>query len=149
MNSGVPGHGAVSIVLVFTVLCLTLFAVITLSQSTADKALADAAARMVISYYEADTLAECVLSQLRYPSTLDMPQTRIISGVNVTIEKIGVTITAYFTVPVTEEKELVVHAILKDFNEHEILVWKMSDVDLWQPDVYHPLLDEEQVNIEY
>ena len=136
---GVPGHGAVSIVLVFTVLCLTLFAVITFSQSTANKALADTAARMVVGYYEADTLAERMLAQLRCAPTPDMPQTVFISGVKVTLVKIDEATAAHFRIPVTEYKELVVEVAIKNSDEYEVLVWRMSDVGVWQPDVYHPL----------
>ena len=137
MKRGVPGHGAVSIILVFTVLCLTLFAVITFSQASADKALADAATRMVLGYYNADTLAELVLAGLNSEAALNGP----VLGVNITVTDMGPSSLARFSIPVTEGKELVVEALILQPDKCEILKWKMEDVGAWEPDIYHPLLD--------
>ena len=51
------GTGTISLVLIFAVLCLTIFAVLTLSTANAEKALVHRAASFVTSYYEADTQA--------------------------------------------------------------------------------------------
>ena len=140
MKKGIPGHGAVSIVLVFTVLCLTLFAVITYSQSRSDKALADAAARMVLGYYEADLTAERVLAELR----LNVPESGLINGINVSVTNIDDKVKVQYSIPVTEDKQLHVEAVISPSSDYEILVWKMSDASAWVPDVYHPLLDTDR-----
>ena len=129
-----PGHGVVSIILVFTVLCLSMFSVITFSQASADKALADAAARMSLGYYEADTLAERVLAQLRSADCYY----GLILGVDVSVTNLGGIYEVYFSIPVTEEKELVVEAVIRE-DDCEILVWKMRDTNTWTPDLEHPL----------
>jgi len=134
MKKGAPGHGAVSIILVFTVLCLTLFSVITFSQATTDKALADAASGMTLGYYEADTLAERVLAHLRSST----PENGTILGVDVTATYTGGLHIVSFSIPVTKDKVLAVEAVIRAA-DCEILVWKMQDVDAWTPDIDHPL----------
>lgn len=54
------GLGSVSLVLVFAVLCLTIFALLTLSTARSDANLAERAADSAKSYYLADTEAERV-----------------------------------------------------------------------------------------
>jgi len=134
MKKGMPGHGAVSIILVFTVLCMTLFAVITFSQASTDKALADAAAQMVIGYYDADTLAERVLAELR----AGIHEKENVLGVEVNVADIGGSSKVSFSIPVTLDKELTVEAVIRQHG-YEILVWKMVDIGVWVPDIYHPL----------
>jgi hypothetical protein len=48
------GIGSASLVLIFAVLCLTVFALISLSAAQNDKALADANAALVKAYYETE-----------------------------------------------------------------------------------------------
>jgi hypothetical protein len=64
INSGGIGNGSASIILVFAVLCLTIFALISLSTAFSSKSLTDEAADMVVGYYRADTLAEEILARL-------------------------------------------------------------------------------------
>jgi hypothetical protein len=58
------GVGTVSLVMIFAVLCLTVFAMLTLSTSNAEKALADRTAAFVTGYYEADTLATKIKAEI-------------------------------------------------------------------------------------
>jgi len=69
-NKGGIGVGSASIVLVFAVLCLTVFSLITFVVASNDKALIDAETRLVTGYYEADTLAELILTDLLNADTL-------------------------------------------------------------------------------
>ncbi len=110
-------------ILVFTVLCLTVFAVISLTQATSDRALAQSAERMAKGYYEADTLAERVISRLmnkdiRDGSVLDVEVT---SGI-----EDGRTVVS-FAIPMTNVKELFVKAAITE-SECEVLVWKTRDI---------------------
>lgn len=58
------GVGSVSLILIFSVLCLTIFALLTLSSARSDTALARRAARSAQEYYAADTEAQLILAQL-------------------------------------------------------------------------------------
>ena len=57
-GSGVNNLGITSIVLIFTVLCLTVFAVLSISNAAGDRALAVLNADMVQAYYDADCRGE-------------------------------------------------------------------------------------------
>lgn len=60
-----PAVGGSSLLVMFAVLCLTVFALLALSAVQAERRLADASARTVEAYYEADGRAEEILSRLR------------------------------------------------------------------------------------
>lgn len=60
-----PAVGGSSLLVIFAVLCLTVFALLTLSTVQANGRLSDRSAQAVLDYYQADTQAEYILAQLR------------------------------------------------------------------------------------
>ena len=60
-----PLVGGSSLIVIFAVLCLTVFALLGLSTVRADKRLADISTQAIEDYYAADTLAETIFAQLR------------------------------------------------------------------------------------
>lgn len=60
-----PPVGGVSLLVVFAVLCLTVFALLALTTVRADQRLADASAKAVSDYYAADCQAQEILARLR------------------------------------------------------------------------------------
>ena len=60
-----PIIGGRSLIMVFAVLCLTVFTLLTLSTVQADRRLSDVSAEAVCAYYTADTEAERIFAQLR------------------------------------------------------------------------------------
>ena len=60
-----PLIGGSSLLVVFAILCLTVFALLGFSTALADKRLSDASANAVVNYYAADLQAEMILAQLR------------------------------------------------------------------------------------
>ena len=69
-----PAVGGSSLLVIFAVLCLTVFALLSLSTVQAEKRLADASVQAVSAYYEADRQAELIFSQLRQGA--DIPQVK-------------------------------------------------------------------------
>lgn len=65
-----PAIGGSSLLVSFAVLCLTVFALLSLSTVQAEKRLSDAAADAVTAYYEADLEAERIFARLRSGETL-------------------------------------------------------------------------------
>lgn len=61
----IPGVGGSSLLVIFAVLCLTVFALLSLSTALAEKRMADASAQSVSAYYEADLQAERIFARLR------------------------------------------------------------------------------------
>ena len=60
-----PAVGGVSLLITFAVLCLTVFALLSLSSVRANQRRAEASAKAVEDYYAADCAAQEVLSRLR------------------------------------------------------------------------------------
>lgn len=60
-----PPVGGASLLAAFAVLCLTVFALLSLATVQADRRLADAAVRAVTDYYAADCQAQEILARLR------------------------------------------------------------------------------------
>jgi len=129
-RSGI-GVGSASIVLVFAVLCLTVFSLITLVVARNDKNLIDAEAQLVIGYYEADALAEYIVAEI--------VRADIIPG---SVRDIDIVTdfdfgsgreTAYFFCPISDQKDLYVRLAV-DEDSCDILSWRMWDTDDWVVD---------------
>ena len=129
MNKGVTGMGSASLVLIFSTLCLTIFALISLMASRTDKSIADAGVRFAKEYYAADTLAECVLAELLAADTI--PDS--IRGISIGTQNdpaSGAEVASYFC-PISDHKALHVEvALLED--HYDILTWRMIDTGIWQ-----------------
>lgn len=63
--------GGSSLLVIFAVLCLTVFALLSLSSVQAERRLADAATQSVVDYYEADLKAEEIFARLRCGEKID------------------------------------------------------------------------------
>jgi len=64
-REALPAVGGSSLLVIFAVLCLTIFALLGLSTVQADSRMAEASCNAVQRYYEADTEAERILASLR------------------------------------------------------------------------------------
>lgn len=127
-----PAVGGISLLVAFAVLCLTVFALLSLTTVQADGRLADASAKAVEDYYAADCAAQEVLARLRNGET----------PVEVTshLEDSWHTGTRYtYAVPISDTQELDVEVVL-DGEDYEILRWQaqytgewetVEDLDLW------------------
>ena len=131
MNKGGIGVGSASIVLVFAVLCLTVFSLITLVVARNSKVLADAEAELVTGYYEADALAEHILAVIA--ETGAMPDS--VRGVEIDygwdMEREAETAT--YLCAISDEKELYVKLII-DGSRVDIINWRMLDIGEWEND---------------
>jgi len=131
MNKGGLGVGSASIVLVFAVLCLTVFSLITLVVARNDKALADAEAELVVGYYEADKQAEIILAEIietgYIPESISGVEIR--SGWDMDLEMD----VASYVCPLSDKKELYVKVAMYD-DIINILSWQMLDIGAWELD---------------
>lgn len=128
MKKGGIGVGSASIVLVFSVLCLTVFSLITFIVAGNDKALVDAQVQLVTGYYKADTLAEYIMAEIIRAGTLPA-SVRDIEIVSDPDYETGGEI-AQFACPITEHKELYVRLAVSG-DSYDILSWRMRDTDEW------------------
>lgn len=114
-----PVMGVSSLLIIFAVLCLTIFAILSISTVSADARLGDKAAESVAAYYAADGQAEKVLAQLRQGIVPD-----------------GVTQdgdTYSFTCPASETQALQVKVRISG-TDYEILQWQMISTADWEAD---------------
>jgi len=131
MNSGGLGVGSASIILIFAVLCLTVFSLITFYVAENDKALVDAKANAVVSFYEADARAEAILAQIMSSDTL--PATINGTSINSEIVQESMMEIIYFMIQISNSSAL--YVCLSAANDiYDILSWKMVITDEWNID---------------
>lgn len=124
-TSGPPAAvGGSSLLVIFAVLCLTVFALLTLSTAAADSRLSQDAADAVEAYYQADSQAEALWARLRGG---EQPE-----EVTETMEDAGSTLYKY-TVPISQEQELQVCLRLKD-GTWTVVQWQAVSTADWQAD---------------
>ena len=128
MKQGGIGVGSASIVLVFAVLCLTVFSLITFVVAGNDKSLVDTESRLVVGYYEADALAERIVADIMEAD--EIPEE--VRGVEITTYwdmDMDAEIT-YFLCPISDQKSLYVRLAVRN-DSYDILSWRMYDIDDW------------------
>ena len=69
--------GAASLLVIFAALCLTVFALLTISNDDAERRLANISAEAVCDYYAADSEAELIFAKLRAG---DIPDSVTVKG---------------------------------------------------------------------
>ena len=134
-RSGI-GIGSTSLILIFTVLCLALFAFISYTSAENDMTLAEAEAALIKGFYEADALAESIASGLTSMETI--PEN--LFGVNIESEwdaSEAAQIAEFFCV-VSDRKELHAKIAIYD-DDYKVLIWRMRDTEDWRPDTIRPV----------
>lgn len=121
-----PAVGGVSLLVVFAVLCLTVFALLSLATVQADARLADASVQAVSDYYAADTDAQRILARLR--------SGEIPPEVTAHTEDSRRTGTRYtYSCPISDSQELQVEVLLEG-KDYTILSWRAVTVSEWEFD---------------
>lgn len=126
-----PVLGGGSLLTVFAVLALTVFALLSLSTVRADVRLGDAAAKAVADYYAADVKAQEILAQLRNGGAPDEVE-------------LAVTIVDYadrgeliyeYAVPISDTQELQVKVLVDPADgSYSIRRWQAVAVGAWEYD---------------
>lgn len=115
-----PVVGGSSLLVIFAVLCLTVFAMLSLTQAQADRRLARNSWSAVTGYYRADCQAQEILAQLRAG---ERPQGVTEEGENV----------FSYACPISDAQTLEVRVRLTG-ESHEILSWQAVFTADWQAD---------------
>ena len=111
--------GASSLLVIFAVLCLTVFALLSISTSRANRTLSDRTAQAVEGYYAADCRAEEILARLRGGEAVDG------------VEHQGSVYT--YTCPISESQLLCVQVRLEGA-EYTVLRWQAISALRWEQD---------------
>lgn len=136
-----PALGGSSLLVVFAVLALTVFALLSLSTVRADVRLGDATEKMVSGYYAADVKAQEILAKLRTGAPLpeDVEFEATISDYPDHSE----TIFSY-SIPISDTQELQVEVLMEPDGSYQVRRWQAAAVgdwtfddslDLWDGDI--------------
>ena len=128
-----PAVGGTSLLVVFAVLCLTVFALLSLATVRSDTKLADASQRALEEYYAADLQAQEILARLRAG---EMPEGVKLMG--------GDTLYAEYACPISDTKELQVRVALMPVDggmDYEILCWQSVATGEWSSDEFIGIWD--------
>ena len=121
-----PAIGASSLLVIFAVLCLTVFALLSISTVQANERLGDSAAAAVTGYYRADCQAEMILAQIRSGS--------IPTGVTVEND-----VYSYYCA-ISDTQALSIAVAVEDGN-YSVLRWQAISTTDWQADDRLPVWD--------
>ena len=134
-----PALGGASLLVIFAVLALTVFALLSLSTVRADVRLGDASAQAVVNYYAADGRAQEILACLRTGATApeDIPVSVSIIHYEDRVERV-----CSYTVPISETQELQVEVQLEG-TDYTVLRWQAVPAGGWEIDEGIELWDME------
>ncbi len=121
--------GASSLLVIFGVLCLTVFAMLSVSTVQAEERLSEKNREAVEAYYAADTQAEKLLCALRAGA---VPE-----GVQATGQGYA------YTCPISDTQELWVEVAL-DGEEYRVLCWQVRSRVHWQGEDALPVWDGQE-----
>jgi len=114
-----PVMGVSSLLIIFSVLCLTVFAILSVSTASAGSRLSKKATQSVTDYYAADSRAEKTIAALRSGEVPD--------GVSADGDIYS------FTCPASDTLELQVKVRISG-SDYEVLQWQMVSTASWQND---------------
>lgn len=125
-----PAVGGASLLAAFAVLCLTVFALLSLATVQANRRLSDAAARAVTDYYTADCQAQELLARLRngeVPEDVNIYQDASLTPLW--------TARCTYTVPISDSRELQVEVLLNEVSgSYSVLRWQSAAAQEWETD---------------
>lgn len=125
-----PALGGSSLLVVFAVLALTVFALLSLSTVRADVRLGDATEAMVSGYYAADVKAQEILARLRNGETPVEVTTHLEDSWH------SPQMTRYtYEVPISDTQELQVEVLVDQADgSYQVLRWQAVAVGDWEFD---------------
>lgn len=126
--------GSVTIVVIFTVTCLTIFALLSLSTARSEQKLSLKSAEAVTAYYAADNAATRkvnALAELNGVGMNDQPQAAKDLGMDIAQSDAGMVYS--FTESVDDSSTLSVRFLISQ-DKTRILEWKVVNAADWLPD---------------
>ena len=127
--------GSASIIMVFSVVCLTVFAVLSLVTANSEYNLAVKSTDVIKNYYAADAAANEKLAELK--SAADSNDTAALNSkakeLDINCEDKPEGIAVNFSQKVSDSQELLVDAVYQN-GEYKINEWRLSPTKDWKPD---------------
>ena len=118
--------GGSSLMVIFSVLCVVIFALMSLTSATGDTRLNERSMEAVRGYFDADSEAEEILASLRQGI---VPEgVRLEDGIYC------------YACPISETQVLQVE-VMTDGTEYQILRWQAASAEEWTPDEHITVWD--------
>ena len=130
MKRGGSVSGAVSLVMIFCVLCLAVFAVLTLATAERERGLSELSAQRAAEYYEADRRAVEIAAALAAGETPDdvSVESAVSTGPSGTVRE------ASFTLPAGGDLLLEVRLEIDEGGKISVLCWRTVYAGDWDVD---------------
>lgn len=125
-----PPIGSSAIIALFTLLCLTVFALLTLSAAIANSELSDVSARSVSNYYKAELRAEEILADIR-KAVDEGRNPASVRGVETT--RLKDELICIYSCPIDDAQSLEVEIIFQG-DDYSIRKWKAVAFGEWLVD---------------
>ena len=130
------GVGYVSVMLIFALICLTIFAVLSLKAALSTDSFNDRSGEFMCQYYAADTAAKKTLSQLNdcafnakasgFFEDSFTESAQSIEGVSLKQTARGLLVS--YTVAINERQELLVNIVFDESGKYSIEQWKSRNI---------------------
>ena len=134
--------GSASIVMVFAVLCLTIFSVLSFVTANHERKLAEKTAEAVQQYYQADWKAEMYYEELE-KQLQEGVSVESLSGLDMTVQAMAEETQIQYAVPVDDAQELQVQLTVLPNRELQVKQWTVVAVKQWDYDETIPVWDGE------
>ncbi len=132
------GVGSVSLILIFCVLCLTIFSLLTLSFARSENALTQKLADSVQNYYAADMKATQAMAELE--QTLSSgEQPAIAAGLEMNYSQTDRGLLVSFLSQIDRQRSIAVTVVYLD-GSFDILRWQETENAHWSPDNTIPVI---------
>ena len=125
-GSDYPMIGGSSLLVIFSVLCLTVFSMLSLSTTQADNRISAAAEEAVSAYYKADTAAEMIFARIRSGELPD------------SVERTGNVYSYECTISETQTLAVSVEETAAGW---KVLEWRSRLTEEWEPDTEMTMWD--------
>jgi hypothetical protein len=128
--------GSASIIMIFAVLCLTVFSALSFVTAASEKSTADRFAESTAAYYEADAEAERIRTEL-------IKDTSSAESLGVTCTESAAGMVYSYAVPVDDGISQLSVVLRKSGEIMETVMWEKTNTDEWTPDTAIELWDVE------
>ena len=135
MSKGAIGFGSASIVLVFAVLCLTIFSLFSFTVAQNQSAIADAKYNLIVGYYKADAAAEQILAEILEANNIPASVRDIEINIEHDVDTgLGSTV-VNFSYPLYYSDSMVLFVRVAIFEDsYSLLSWRMVNTADWEKD---------------
>ena len=121
--------------MVFAVLCLTIFSVLSLMTTNSDLKLSSRAAKSIEDYYNAEYLAETKVLDIKDKLKGNGSPDLLLSSLDgVTVSRRGTSDTIFFIQSVDDKRDIHVTLLCSSDRKLSIVEWKLMQNDSWSPD---------------